>query len=174
HNDDPVDASGWTQNLLSAAPGQVTCKSVSTLGEDIATDARAEVGNNFTDYDFTYSRAWCAEFVRYVWSGNNVTDASQITAAAISLRTYGLNHNTYRTTGPKVGDAVLYDTDGSLTDGEADHVNIVVGVSADGKQIETVGGNESHQVQKTSWFNWATVSSPIGAGPVLAFISPKA
>ncbi|MEE1789243.1 CHAP domain-containing protein, partial [Streptomyces sp. BE308] len=25
NNDDPVDASGWTQKLLSAAPGQVTC-----------------------------------------------------------------------------------------------------------------------------------------------------
>ncbi|HWU07070.1 MAG TPA: CHAP domain-containing protein [Streptomyces sp.] len=173
HNDDPVDTSGWTQNLLSAAPGQVTCKSVSTLGQDIAKDARAEVGNDFNDYDFDYSRAWCAEFVKYIWAGNDVTGSSEVDARAISLREYGLKHDTYRTGSPKVGDAVLYDTDGSLTDGEADHVNIVVTVSSDGKQIETVGGNESHQVQKTGWFNWDTASSPIGAGPALAFISPK-
>ncbi|MEV6074865.1 CHAP domain-containing protein, partial [Streptomyces sp. NPDC055082] len=173
NNDDPVDASGWTQKLLSAAPGQVTCKSVSTLGEDIAKDAKTEVGNNFNDYDFTYSRAWCAEFVKYIWAGNDVTGSSALDARAISLREYGLKHDTYRTGSPKVGDAVLYDTDRNLTDGEADHVNIVIAVSSDGKQIETVGGNESHQVQKTSWFNWDTASSPIGAGPALAFISPK-
>lgn len=173
HNDDPVDTSGWTQTLLSAAPGQVTCKSVSTLGQDIARDARAEVGNNFTDYNFDYSRAWCAEFVKYIWAGNDVTGSSQIDARAISLREYGLRNDTYRTGSPKVGDAVLYDTDGNLADGEAAHVNIVVSVSSDGKLIETVGGNESRQVQKTGWFNWDTASSPIGAGPALAFISPK-
>ncbi|MFW3475153.1 CHAP domain-containing protein [Streptomyces microflavus] len=173
NNDDPVDTSGWTQTLLSAAPGQVTCKSVSTLGEDIAKDAKAEAGNNFNDYDFNHSRAWCAEFVKYIWAGNHVTGASALDARAISLREYGLRHDTYRTGSPKVGDAVLYDTDNNLTDGEANHVNIVVAVSADGKQIETVGGNESRQVQKTGWFNWANASSPVGAGPALAFISPK-
>ncbi|BBC34925.1 hypothetical protein SGFS_062190 [Streptomyces graminofaciens] len=172
HNSDPVDASGWTQTLLSAAPRTVSCKVVNTLGQDIARDALNEVGNDFSDYDFTYARAWCAEFGKYIWAGNDVDYANELDAGAISFRTYGLAHGTYRTGAPKVGDAVLYDKDGSLTDGEADHVNLVVAVSADGKQIQTVGGNESHEVQKNGWFNWDTASSPVGAGPALAFISP--
>ncbi|MFE7775902.1 CHAP domain-containing protein [Streptomyces sp. NPDC057445] len=173
HLNDPVDESGWTQTHLSAAPRTVSCKTVSTLGQDIAKDALNEVGNNFSDYDFDHSRAWCAEFGKYIWAGNDVDHASELDARAISFREYGLRHGTYRTSAPKVGDAVLYDTDGSLTDGEANHINLVVAVSADGKQIQTVGGNESRQVQKSGWFNWDTASSPVGAGPALAFISPK-
>ncbi|MEW2265921.1 CHAP domain-containing protein [Streptomyces sp. NPDC047853] len=172
HNDDPVDTSGWSQVSLSAVPKTYSCSSESTLGQRIAERAEAEVGSNFGDYDFDHSRAWCAEFGDYIWSSAGVSGTSQLNAAAISFRSYGLTHGTYRTGAPKVGDAALYDTDHSLTDGEANHINLVVEVSADGKQIRTVGGNESGAVQKSGWFNWDTAASPIGAGPVLAFISP--
>ncbi|MEU7278979.1 CHAP domain-containing protein [Streptomyces sp. NPDC045431] len=174
HTNDPVDESGWTQQLLSAAPRTVSCKVVSTLGQDIANDANAEVGNTFSDFpQFDYSSAWCAEFVKYIWAGNDVDYAYQLDARAISLREYGVRHGTWHTTGPKVGDAVLYDRENNLSDGRADHVNLVVAVSADGKQIQTVGGNESRQVQRSGWFSWDTASSPVGAGPVQGFVSPK-
>lgn len=173
HTNDPVDTSGWTQKLLSAAPDTTSCKQVNTLGQDIAADANREVGNNFNDFDFNHARAWCAEFVEYIWAGNSVDHSRELDARAISLKEYGQRHGTYRTSGPKVGDAVLYDVDRNLNDGEADHVNIVVAVSADGTQIQTVGGNESGKVSKAGWFNWDTASSPVGAGPVLAFVSPK-
>ncbi|MFI5754719.1 CHAP domain-containing protein [Streptomyces sp. NPDC051569] len=172
HTDDPVDAKGWTQTLLSAAPSTVTCKVVNQLGQTIARAAENEVGNNFSDFDFDHNGAWCAEFGQYIWSGAGVDHTNRLDARAISFREYGLAYGTYRTSAPKVGDAVLYDADRSLTDGDADHINLVVEVSADGKQIRTVGGNESRQVQKSAWFTWSTATSPIGAGPVLAFISP--
>ncbi|MFC0498522.1 CHAP domain-containing protein [Streptomyces mutabilis] len=172
HTSDPVDASGWTQQLLSAAPRTVSCKSVSTLGQDIANAANAEVGKTFTSYPFTYDYAWCAEFVKYIWAGEDVDYASQLDARAWSLYKYGTNHGTWKTGSPKVGDAVLYDKDGTLGDNEADHVNIVVGVSSDGTQIQTVGGNESHKVSKSGWFTWKTASDPVGAGRVMGFASP--
>ncbi|MFF5448092.1 CHAP domain-containing protein [Streptomyces sp. NPDC012888] len=174
HNDDPVDVSGWTQKLISAAPSTVTCKTVNTLGQDIARDAAAEVGNNFSDYPtFDHPSAWCAEFVKYVWGGNDVDYVRELDARAVSLYEYGKRHGTWHTTAPKVGDAVVYDYDGSAADGRVQHVNLVVAVSADGKQIQTVGGNESRRVQRSGWFSWDTASSPVGAGPVLGFISPK-
>ncbi|WP_256103495.1 CHAP domain-containing protein [Streptomyces sp. ODS05-4] len=170
---DPVDASGWTQKLLSAAPRTVSCKAASTLGQDIARDAIAEVGNNFSDFDFVHGNAWCAEFVRYIWGGNEVDHLGDVDARAISLYEYGKSHGTWRTSAPKVGDAVLWDQGGNLNDGWADHVNLVVAVSADGKQIQTVGGNESRKVQRSGWFNWDTAASPVGVGPVRGFASPK-
>lgn len=68
---------------------------------------------------------------------------------------------------------MIYDTDGSATDGRVDHVSLVVAVCADGKRIQTVGGNGSRQVRRGGWFNRDTASSPVGAGPVLGHISPK-
>ncbi|MFD3699018.1 CHAP domain-containing protein [Streptomyces sp. NPDC058646] len=134
----------------------------------VASIARGEVGNTCGDYNCKHPSAWCAEFTRWVWNkaGANVTG---IDARAVSLYEYGKNKGTLHST-PQVGDAVLYDNDGNLNDGEANHVNIVVAVSGD--QIQTVGGNESGGVRFRGWFNWRTHTSPVGAGRALAFIGP--
>jgi hypothetical protein len=64
-------------------------------------------------------------------------DTDGLTPAAASIVAYGRGHNTLTGT-PHVGDAMVYQYDGSSW---AAHVNIVVGVRADGF-IETVGGGE--------------------------------
>ncbi|WP_223837759.1 CHAP domain-containing protein [Streptomyces venezuelae] len=135
----------------------------------VASIARGEVGGTCSDYNCQHPSAWCAEFTRWVWKKAGA-DVSGIDPRAWSLYQYGKNKGTLHST-PQVGDAVLYDNDGSLNDGEANHVNIVVGV--DGDNIQTVGGNESGGVRFRGWFNWRTHSNPLNAGRVMAFIGPS-
>ncbi|MFF4588223.1 CHAP domain-containing protein [Streptomyces sp. NPDC001388] len=168
HPSDPVDASGWTQSLLSAYANNcayVPPAPTATTGEKIAKVANAQVGKNFNDFDFHYPNAWCAEFVRYVWVNVGGIKTSGVTAAAGSLYTYGQNNGTLHST-PKVGDAVVYGYSGG---GVANHTNLVVAV--DGDVITTVGGNESDAVRKRS-FNYKTASDPLNAGAIAGFISP--
>ncbi|MEU3723001.1 CHAP domain-containing protein, partial [Streptomyces sp. NPDC031705] len=157
--------------LVAAPMLAVALPAVSAHAESqtVASIARNEVGGTCSDYNCQYPGAWCAEFTRWVWNKAGA-NTSGISAAAVSIYQYGKNKGTLHST-PQVGDAVLYDRDGSLNDGEADHVNIVVAVSGD--DIQTVGGNESGGVRFRSWFNWKTNSSPVGAGRALAFVGPS-
>ncbi|XIE79118.1 FG-GAP repeat domain-containing protein [Streptomyces sp. SBR177] len=155
--------------LLTAA-GATTASATSTT---VATIALNQVGNDCTPYyGCNYPSAWCSEFARWVWGQAGAQGTATLGPAAISFNTYGSQNGTFHST-PEVGDAVLYDTDGSLSDGEAQHVNLVVDVSADGQRIRTVGGNESGGVRLHDWFDWRTNSSPVGAGRVLRFVGPK-
>ncbi|MFJ8163619.1 CHAP domain-containing protein [Streptomyces sp. NPDC096136] len=151
--------------LLATALPAVTAHAES---QTVASIARGQVGGTCGDYNCQYPGAWCAEFTRWVWNKAGA-NTSGISAAAVSIYQYGKNKGTLHGT-PQVGDAVLYDRDGSLNDGDADHVNIVVAVSGD--SIQTVGGNESGGVRFREWFNWKTNSSPVGAGRALAFVGP--
>ncbi|MDK9497770.1 CHAP domain-containing protein [Streptomyces katrae] len=157
-------------SFVAAPMLAVALPAVSAQAESqtVASIARAQVGNTCGDYDCQYPGAWCAEFTRWVWNKAGA-NTSGISAAAVSIYQYGKNKGTLHST-PQVGDAVLYDKDGNLNDGEADHVNIVVAVSGD--SIQTVGGNESGGVRFREWFNWKTNSSPVGAGRALAFVGP--
>ncbi|MFF3216114.1 FG-GAP repeat domain-containing protein [Streptomyces sp. NPDC002886] len=147
--------------------------SASATAPTVASIALSQVGNNCSPYyGCTYPSAWCADFARWVWGRAGAEGTGTLTAAAISFNTYGSQNGTFHST-PEVGDAVLYDSDGSLGDGEAQHVNLVVAVSADGRRIKTVGGNESGGVRNHDWFDWRTNSSPVGAGRALRFIGPK-
>ncbi|MEV7419356.1 CHAP domain-containing protein [Streptomyces sp. NPDC089919] len=154
-------AAGPLLASLAVAPARADAPSVAAI-------ARAQVGGSCGDYACQNPGAWCAEFIRWVWNRAGA-DVSGITPAAISLYDYGRNKGTVHGT-PQVGDAVLYDKDGTLGDREADHANIVVSVSGD--YIETVGGNESNGVRFRESFNWRTSSSPVGAGRALAFVGP--
>ncbi|MFE0704811.1 CHAP domain-containing protein [Streptomyces sp. NPDC058872] len=157
---------------LASVPLLVVALPAVTANADapgVATIARAQVGNTCGDYNCQYPTAWCAEFTRWVWNRAGA-DTSGISAAAVSLYDYGKRKGTLHST-PQVGDAVVYDKDGSLNDGNADHVNIVVAV--DGDNIQTVGGNESGAVRFRNWFNWRTNPSPLNAGRALAFIGPS-
>ncbi|MBW5483128.1 CHAP domain-containing protein [Streptomyces bambusae] len=156
-----------------AAPllGMVSAGPAAADATTVADIARSQVGNSCSPYyGCVYPSAWCAEFSRWVWNKAGA-NTSGLNAAAASFHSYGQRNGTLHTSGPKVGDAVLWDDDGSVS-GEANHVSLVVGVSADGTQIQTVGGNESHKVSFKNWFNWRTYVNP-GAGRALAFVSPS-
>jgi surface antigen len=85
--------------------------------------------------------AWCADFLRKIWSDSGVRGAGEITGAAGSAWIYGVNHNTLSST-PAVGAAVIFnDAVGSSPTSHADHVAIVTQVNGDGS-IVSIGGNE--------------------------------
>ncbi|MCB5178294.1 CHAP domain-containing protein [Streptomyces antimicrobicus] len=157
-------------SVLAPVLGIAAAGSAAADAPRVADIARSQIGNNCTPYyGCAYPRAWCAEFSRWVWkqAGANTTG---LNAAAASFYSYGSKNGTLHTSGPQVGDAVLWDDDGSVS-GEANHVSLVVGVSSDGTKIQTVGGNESGKVSFKDWFNWRTYTNP-GAGRALAFVSP--
>ncbi|MEV7420699.1 FG-GAP-like repeat-containing protein [Streptomyces sp. NPDC089919] len=155
-------------SALGAAPASAAAPSVASI-------AMSQVGNDCSPYNSmgACSHAWCADFARWVWGQAGADNTSVLNAAAASFYTYGKQYGTFHTTAPQVGDAVLYDNDGSVADGEANHVNLVVKVSADGTKIQTVGGNESRGVRYRDWFDWKTNTNPLNAGRVMGFISPK-
>ncbi|MCY0939751.1 CHAP domain-containing protein, partial [Streptomyces sp. H34-S4] len=157
--------------VLAPVLGMASAQSAAAHAPTVADIARSQVGNNCTPYyGCVYPRAWCAEFARWVWKQAGA-NTSGLNAAAASFYSYGQKNGTLHTSNPQVGDAVLWDDDGSVS-GEANHVSLVVAVSSDGSQIQTVGGNESGKVSAKGWFNWRTYTNP-GAGKALAFISPN-
>ncbi|MGW7318408.1 FG-GAP-like repeat-containing protein [Streptomyces sp. NPDC054854] len=139
----------------------------------VAAIAHKQVGNTCGSYyGCNYPTAWCSEFARWVWGQAGAEHVSELDPRAVSFYEYGAKYGTFHSV-PQVGDAVIYDTDGSATDGEVNHVNLVVKVSADGTKIQTVGGNESGGVRWRDWFSWQNNASPVGAGRVVKFIGPK-
>lgn len=158
---------------LAPALGLGLAGSAQADSSAVASIARSQVGGDCSAYYGCQHRGQCgADFARWVWSQAGATPMSGIDSRAVSFYQFGRSNGTLHAT-PQVGDAVVYDSDGSLTDGTANHVNLVVEVSADGTQIKTVGGNESNSVQARGWFDWRTNSSPVGAGRALAFVGPK-
>ncbi|MCX5194275.1 CHAP domain-containing protein [Streptomyces sp. NBC_00249] len=156
--------------VLAPVMGMSAAAPASAYAPTVADIARSQVGNDCTPYyGCVYPSAWCAEFSRWVWKQAGA-NTSGLNAAAASFYSYGQRNGTLHTSGPQIGDAVLWDDDGSVS-GEANHVSLVVGVSDDGSQIQTVGGNESRKVSYKNWFNWRTYTNP-GAGKALAFVSP--
>ncbi|MFJ7272489.1 FG-GAP-like repeat-containing protein [Streptomyces sp. NPDC099050] len=154
--------------ILGAVPAAADSAAVASI-------AFKQVGNDCTPYyGCEWPTAWCADFARWVWGQAGADYTSALDARAVSFYEYGSKYGTLHSV-PQVGDAVLYDTDGSVTDGEANHVNLVVKVSADGTKIQTVGGNESRGVRHRDWFDWKNNPAPVGssAGRVLKFIGPK-
>jgi len=77
---------------------------------------------------------WCADFAMWVWGQAGVT-TSGLDAAVSSFRTYGLDHGTFHTSSPSVGDAVIF-----KSGGVDQHVAIVTQVNSNGT-IETVSGD---------------------------------
>ncbi|MFI5933727.1 hypothetical protein [Actinoplanes sp. NPDC051494] len=86
---------------------------------------------------------WCADFARWVWAQEDVDHTSDLTAAARSFYSYGVEYDTFSTTGPQVGDAAVFSKTGSdpttANTNEIHHVGLVVSVS-DG-QVQIVSGD---------------------------------
>jgi hypothetical protein len=111
------------------------------------------------------SRAWCADFARWVWAqvGANTGGLSGL---AISFKSYGTNHGTWHPgnlAGVQPGDVVGYNFGTSST--ADDHVGIVVSVNPNGT-VNTIEGNYSDRVKAgTAPRSDKTVSgytSPVG------------
>ncbi len=144
--------------VVAAAPraAATTAESISRLalanvGHSAGVCAEQPILNSLGGADFDGScgadheqpEYWCADFVRWVWAhaGDQGIDTQSLSAGAGSFYTYGLTHPgslhssaSYR---PRVGDAAVYAWHG---DGTAEHVALVVGVSADGS-LDTVSGD---------------------------------
>ncbi|MDF6021177.1 tachylectin-related carbohydrate-binding protein [Streptomyces sp. JH34] len=85
HNDDPVDTSGWTQSLLSAAPGQVTCTTPEdTVDRDDIGEVKAAGRDlmNKHDRDWATTAQWtCLDSLwtresGWRWNAQNPTSAA--------------------------------------------------------------------------------------------------
>lgn len=79
---------------------------------------------------------WCADFARWVWAHSGVEDIDEVSSAAGSFYTYGLENGTLSGF-PAVGDAAVFNYYGG---GEAEHVAIVTAVYPNGT-IETTSGD---------------------------------
>jgi hypothetical protein len=82
HNDDPVDASGWTQTFLSAMPNSYSCTSV--LDRDNITEVKAvgrQMMNDFKSSWATTSQWSCLETLwdhesGWRWNADNPTSSA--------------------------------------------------------------------------------------------------
>jgi hypothetical protein len=127
---------------------EVSAHAVITTAARIATVAEANLGKHACSINSAGGKgfytsctgaggkpeAWCADFVKWVWSEAGV-NVEGLTPAAGSFGEYGPV-----TAMPHVGDAVLYNYDGH---GYADHVTLVVAVNSNGT-IVRIGGDEGN------------------------------
>jgi hypothetical protein len=113
------------------------------------------------------SEAWCADFARWVW-GQAGVDTAGLDARAVSFTSYGEARGTWRTAGPKVGDAVVFNVRRDLNGrpATASHVGLVVAVNPDGT-IDTIEGNAGPHTDQV-WMGRRSVTS---AG-ISGFASP--
>uniref|UniRef100_UPI001177DA03 CHAP domain-containing protein n=1 Tax=Amycolatopsis kentuckyensis TaxID=218823 RepID=UPI001177DA03 len=118
-------------------------------GQDITAIAQGQLGKGCSTGGWRCDpNAWCSDFVKWVWDTAGI-DTGGIGPAAASVAAYGQQRGT--TTGePHVGDAVVYNYDGVSW---AEHVNLVVGVRADG-MVQTVGGNEGASPGSVLFHDW--------------------
>ncbi len=124
---------------------------------------------------------WCADFVRYVWK----------TAGAKTKNTDAWAGSFYRARNsigawhargsyvPKVGDAVLYDWDGSSPSlgnngWDVDHIGIVVGYDKNTKKLTTIEGNTTKDGSSGSEGVYIKKKRyNTKAGDVVGYVSPK-
>ncbi|MGW1773155.1 CHAP domain-containing protein [Streptomyces sp. NPDC002104] len=156
--------------------------SASPLTDGISATARAEEGNGACahgGYDGgpnqynscsngRTAHAWCADFAGWVWARNGVTGLSTLTDAAASFMAYGKKYGTLSDT-PHVGDAVVYDYNGSNF---AEHVALVTGVS--GNTVTITGGNQgggAGHVSTASTSKWRVGETP-WRQTISGYISP--
>lgn len=149
----------------------------------VATDPKSgEVGNCMkVDGVQWRTNSWCADFVRYVWK-NAGAKTKNTDAWAGSFYRARNSIGTWHARGsyvPKVGDAVLYDWDGSSPSlgnngWDVDHIGIVVGYNKNTKRLTTVEGNTTKTgsggtegvYQRTNRYNTK-------AGDVVGYVTPK-
>jgi surface antigen len=132
---------------------------------------RVDGGGYFSSCEHHHAKEeWCADFARWVWFQAGALNTDVLTPAAGSFGIYG----PVRTSGPKVGDAVLFGyNDENKT---ALHVAIVVEVRSDGK-IVSVSGNlgandETSVVTVDNPYNSNAGSMGGPNSPLSGYVSP--
>lgn len=140
---------------------------------------QANPANNYTEWSTNcnyYSpphpgavcAAWCAMFATWVWdiAGVPAVDSHvRETYAARALGLIGQGWGTWHTTGPKLGDWVIWGTPSKAIGG---HNDIVVNVRSDGS-LDVVGGNVSNKVTKRHVFPGSTKTN---GQPLSGYVSP--
>lgn len=131
-----------------ASPTQLTIAALA-----LAQLGRGRNGPNTIDGgDFGDSsalpNAWCAEFAAWVWGSAGISTAG-LDGWAGSFLSYGEQHHSYRPSGPRVGDAVVFALDPEVASAAArgaltgirhiSHVGLVVDVS--GSTVTVVNGD---------------------------------
>ncbi|GAA4203317.1 hypothetical protein [Actinocatenispora rupis] len=95
------------------------------------TTALGEPGTGDSCSNGWHTEEWCADFTKWVW-GQAGADTSGSDPSAISFRTYGQDHGTWHTSGPKKADAIVFEN----------HVGIVV--SATSSDVTYISGNTTN------------------------------
>ncbi|SEM63440.1 CHAP domain-containing protein, partial [Streptacidiphilus jiangxiensis] len=131
-------------NIANANMSNHACDTNSTGGQGYNSSCTGDGGS---------PENWCADFAAWVWqqAGYNVDG---LTPAAGSFDQYGAGVHS----DPQVGDAILFDDNGS---GYADHVAIVTAVNPDGT-IQSIGGNEGTNDPSTSYVNSDSYEGTVG------------
>lgn len=107
---------------------------------------------------------WCADFATWVW-GQAGANTGGLNPGAISFYNYGVNHGTWHTGSPQVGDAAVFNVSG----GYASHVGLVV--SASGNSFTMISGN-SYNPNDGADDAVTQVNLTAGSGGVSGFASP--
>jgi peptidoglycan hydrolase-like protein with peptidoglycan-binding domain len=112
------------------------------------------------------SEEWCSDFATWVWRQAGAVYGG-LTPAASSFYAYGRQHNTWHTTGPRVGDAVVFNLSASGT--WASHVGLVVAVS--GGSFTMISGNTFNPANGKDDIVGLTTQSNSGGG-ISGFTDP--
>lgn len=141
----------------------------STNGQSVLEIAKAELAKNVSEWDSNalkytdgHKWAWCASFVSWVYkqAGTPFTDGypqDWLIPGVKNMRAWFMKNGTYFKVGeqtPQPGDVAFYVKDDFATNGlkytgmGIEHVNIVETVSADGKTMSAIGGNQSNRVTR--------------------------
>ncbi|NEC92268.1 CHAP domain-containing protein [Streptomyces sp. SID12501] len=149
----------------------------------VATDPKSGTVGNCGKVDGLQWRTnnWCADFIRYVWK-NSGAKTKNTDAFAGSFYRARNSIGTWHARGsyvPKIGDAVLYDWDGSTPSlgnngWDVDHIGIVVAYNSSTKKLTTVEGNTTKTgsggtegvYKRTNRYNTK-------AGDVVGYVTPK-
>ncbi|MGW0841680.1 CHAP domain-containing protein [Streptomyces sp. NPDC002787] len=123
---------------------------------------------------------WCADFVRYVWKNSGArTKGTDAFAGSFyrARKSIGAWHARGSYT-PKIGDAVLYDWDGSSpslgTNGwDVDHIGIVIGYNPKTKALTTIEGNTTKNGKGGTEGVYQRTRYNTKAGDVVGYVTPK-
>jgi hypothetical protein len=144
--EDPVDT--LTSDLSAAARAKVASIALANVG-DTACGLNSQGGHGYGSSctgNGGQPEYWCSDFAKWVWAAAGA-DVGGLTPAAGSFYCYGQKNGTLSNT-PHVGDAVVYDYQGSCW---ADHVALVTQVNANGT-IVTASGDWNGQSGSQAYF----------------------
>lgn len=179
-------AAGWYQVVVSAlhaaeapTPATPAVPSGAALQEAIVTAARSQIGRTDAGAYGGIGGEWCAAFASWVYRSAGLHIGVLKAAYQVGSWAFaGGGTLLPPTAAPQVGDAVLFESNGSskawpgpgLDISNIAHVNIVVSVGPGGS-FKTIGGNENGAVREQG--PYAAANAPTWWGQkVYGFVRP--